>query len=155
MVGVLGCMAERLKDRLLEREKLVDIVAGPDAYRDLPRLLSIVQARHTLLAAWVMISHHNACMRSEASVAGINSLACRSNALRTMRAPENACCWPYRTRIEPKRCRQPFSHVCRRSARLSCSSRGVMPCRSFPLRIEVASGTAVMRGGVRVVGRGL
>ncbi|XP_051528263.1 CDK5 regulatory subunit-associated protein 1 [Myxocyprinus asiaticus] len=40
-IGVLGCMAERLKTELLEREKLVDVLAGPDAYRDLPRLLSI------------------------------------------------------------------------------------------------------------------
>lgn len=40
MVGILGCMAERLKQSLLEEEKLVDIVVGPDAYRDLPRLLS-------------------------------------------------------------------------------------------------------------------
>src|SRR5690349_7644383 len=39
MVGVLGCMAERLKTRLLEEEKIVDLVAGPDAYRDLPRLV--------------------------------------------------------------------------------------------------------------------
>jgi len=38
-IGVLGCMAERLKTKLLEEEKLVDIVCGPDAYRDLPRLL--------------------------------------------------------------------------------------------------------------------
>lgn len=42
VVGVLGCMAERLKERLLERERLVDVVAGPDAYRDLPRLLGAV-----------------------------------------------------------------------------------------------------------------
>lgn len=48
VVGVLGCMAERLKDRLLERQKLVDVVAGPDAYRDLPRLLAIVQVRQAL-----------------------------------------------------------------------------------------------------------
>lgn len=41
-VGILGCMAERLKARLLEEEKLVDLVAGPDAYRDLPRLLGLV-----------------------------------------------------------------------------------------------------------------
>ena len=40
MVGVLGCMAERLKDKLLEQEKLVDLVVGPDAYRDLPKLVS-------------------------------------------------------------------------------------------------------------------
>ena len=41
-VGVLGCMAERLKGKLLEEEKLVDLVAGPDAYRDLPNLLDEV-----------------------------------------------------------------------------------------------------------------
>lgn len=40
-VGVLGCMAERLKTKLLEVDKAVDIVAGPDSYRDLPRLLSL------------------------------------------------------------------------------------------------------------------
>ncbi|MBK6364182.1 MAG: tRNA (N6-isopentenyl adenosine(37)-C2)-methylthiotransferase MiaB [Saprospiraceae bacterium] len=39
MIGVLGCMAERMKSKLLEEEKLVDIVVGPDAYRDLPKLL--------------------------------------------------------------------------------------------------------------------
>ncbi|MEP0713994.1 tRNA (N6-isopentenyl adenosine(37)-C2)-methylthiotransferase MiaB [Algoriphagus sp.] len=39
-IGVLGCMAERLKDKFLEEEKLVDIVVGPDAYRDLPNLIS-------------------------------------------------------------------------------------------------------------------
>ncbi len=38
-LGVLGCMAERLRARLLEQERLVDLVVGPDAYRDLPRLL--------------------------------------------------------------------------------------------------------------------
>ncbi|HQQ96384.1 MAG TPA: tRNA (N6-isopentenyl adenosine(37)-C2)-methylthiotransferase MiaB [Cyclobacteriaceae bacterium] len=42
LVGVLGCMAERLKLKLLEEEKVVDLVAGPDAYRDLPRLIAQV-----------------------------------------------------------------------------------------------------------------
>lgn len=42
VIGILGCMAERLKKNLLEEEKLVDIVAGPDAYRDLPKLLEEV-----------------------------------------------------------------------------------------------------------------
>lgn len=42
VVGILGCMAERLKKSLLEEEKLVDIVAGPDAYRDLPNLIEEV-----------------------------------------------------------------------------------------------------------------
>ena len=43
IVGVLGCMAERLKSKFLEEEKLVDIVAGPDAYRDLPSLIEKVE----------------------------------------------------------------------------------------------------------------
>jgi tRNA-2-methylthio-N6-dimethylallyladenosine synthase len=42
LVGVLGCMAERLKSQLLEEEQLVDLVAGPDAYRDLPKLIAKV-----------------------------------------------------------------------------------------------------------------
>jgi tRNA-2-methylthio-N6-dimethylallyladenosine synthase len=45
-IGVLGCMAERLKKQLLEEEKLVDIVAGPDAYRELPILLQEVEEGH-------------------------------------------------------------------------------------------------------------
>jgi tRNA-2-methylthio-N6-dimethylallyladenosine synthase len=40
LIGVLGCMAERLKSKFLEEEKLVDIVVGPDAYRTLPQLVS-------------------------------------------------------------------------------------------------------------------
>ena len=45
-IGVLGCMAERLKKQLLEEEKLVDIVAGPDAYKELPILLREVEEGH-------------------------------------------------------------------------------------------------------------
>ena len=41
-VGVLGCMAERLKSKFLEEEKIVDLVVGPDAYKDLPNLISEV-----------------------------------------------------------------------------------------------------------------
>lgn len=44
VIGVLGCMAERLKERLLEEEQMVDLVAGPDAYRDLPRLIELAIA---------------------------------------------------------------------------------------------------------------
>lgn len=43
-VGVLGCMAERLKSKFLEEEKIVDLVVGPDAYKDLPNLLDEVEA---------------------------------------------------------------------------------------------------------------
>uniref|UniRef100_A0A3Q2L7Y7 Syntrophin alpha 1 n=1 Tax=Equus caballus TaxID=9796 RepID=A0A3Q2L7Y7_HORSE len=43
-IGILGCMAERLKEEILNREKIVDILAGPDAYRDLPRLLAVAES---------------------------------------------------------------------------------------------------------------
>jgi tRNA A37 methylthiotransferase MiaB len=43
MVGVLGCMAERLKSKLLEQDRLVDIVCGPDAYRSIPHLISLAE----------------------------------------------------------------------------------------------------------------
>ncbi|MEN8194341.1 MAG: tRNA (N6-isopentenyl adenosine(37)-C2)-methylthiotransferase MiaB [Bacteroidota bacterium] len=42
-IGVLGCMAERLKEKFLEEEKMVDLVVGPDAYRDLPNLIEEVE----------------------------------------------------------------------------------------------------------------
>ena len=42
-VGVLGCMAERLKEKFLDQEKIVDLVVGPDAYKDLPNLLAEVE----------------------------------------------------------------------------------------------------------------
>lgn len=42
-VGVLGCMAERIKDKIIEQEQLVDMVVGPDAYRDIPNLLAEVE----------------------------------------------------------------------------------------------------------------
>ncbi|XP_061641288.1 CDK5 regulatory subunit-associated protein 1 isoform X2 [Phyllopteryx taeniolatus] len=67
-IGILGCMAERLKTELLEREKLVDVLAGPDAYRDLPRLLTVAeggqQASNVLLSleetyADIMPVHHS------------------------------------------------------------------------------------------------
>jgi len=46
VVGVIGCMAERLKDKLLEEERSVDLVVGPDAYRELPALLEEVESGH-------------------------------------------------------------------------------------------------------------
>ncbi|XP_046398960.1 mitochondrial tRNA methylthiotransferase CDK5RAP1 [Ischnura elegans] len=42
-IGVLGCMAERLKEKLLEKEEAVDLIAGPDSYKDLPRLLALTE----------------------------------------------------------------------------------------------------------------
>jgi len=54
LVGVLGCMAERLKSKFLEEEKLVDIVVGPDAYRSLPSL--VVEAEDGRKAVNVLLS---------------------------------------------------------------------------------------------------
>ncbi|MEO8582514.1 MAG: tRNA (N6-isopentenyl adenosine(37)-C2)-methylthiotransferase MiaB [Flavitalea sp.] len=54
MIGVLGCMAERLKSKLLEEERLVDLVVGPDAYRSLPSL--IVEATGGQKAVNVLLS---------------------------------------------------------------------------------------------------
>lgn len=48
-IGILGCMAERLKFKLLEEEKLVDLVVGPDAYRDLPNLLKIIENKSKII----------------------------------------------------------------------------------------------------------
>lgn len=76
MCPSVGCMAERLKTKLLEQEKLVDVLAGPDAYRDLPQLLSLAyggqRASNVLLSlektyADVITSHqtpegHSACV---------------------------------------------------------------------------------------------
>ena len=42
-IGILGCMAERLKDKLIQEEKIVDLVVGPDAYKDLPNLIDDVE----------------------------------------------------------------------------------------------------------------
>lgn len=47
VVGVLGCMAERLQKKLIESDKLVDLVVGPDAYRDLPTLIEAVHGSNT------------------------------------------------------------------------------------------------------------
>ncbi|MFZ0282062.1 MAG: tRNA (N6-isopentenyl adenosine(37)-C2)-methylthiotransferase MiaB [Bacteroidales bacterium] len=46
LVGLIGCMAERLKEQVIEKERLVDIVVGPDAYRDLPSLIVDAESGH-------------------------------------------------------------------------------------------------------------
>jgi len=86
LIGVLGCMAERLKTKLLEEEKMVDIVAGPDAYRDLPKLID--QADDGSKAINVFLSR-------EETYADINPVRLNSNGITAfvsiMRGCDNMC----------------------------------------------------------------
>jgi tRNA-2-methylthio-N6-dimethylallyladenosine synthase len=86
VVGVLGCMAERLKAKLLEEEKLVDIVVGPDAYRDLPNLVE--QAGEGQKAVNVLLSR-------EETYADLSPIRLNSNGVTAyvsiMRGCDNMC----------------------------------------------------------------
>ncbi|NHE59377.1 tRNA (N6-isopentenyl adenosine(37)-C2)-methylthiotransferase MiaB [Cyclobacterium plantarum] len=85
-IGVLGCMAERLKDKLLEEEKLVDLVVGPDAYRDLPNL--VLQADDGLKGV-------NTFLSREETYADISPVRLNSNGVSAfisiMRGCDNMC----------------------------------------------------------------
>ncbi len=86
VIGVLGCMAERLKAKLLEKEKLVDLVVGPDAYRDLPQLIS--KAEDGQKAVNVLLSR-------EETYAEITPVRLNSNGINAfisiMRGCDNMC----------------------------------------------------------------
>ena len=86
LIGVLGCMAERLKGKLLEEEKLVDLVVGPDAYRTLPNL--IVEAKGGQKAVNVLLSR-------EETYADINPVRLNQNGITAfisiMRGCDNMC----------------------------------------------------------------
>ena len=86
LVGVLGCMAERLKKKLLEEEKLVDMVIGPDAYRDIPNL--IAQAEDGEKGLNVLLSR-------DETYADINPVRINSNGvcafISIMRGCDNMC----------------------------------------------------------------
>lgn len=116
VIGILGCMAERLKDKLLDTRK-VDIVAGPDAYRSLPRLLAAVTDGHPQID--VMLSR-------EETYADINPVRIDSNGVSAfisiMRGCNNVCSYcvvPYTRGAE--RSRDPRTIV--REA-CDCFSRG-------------------------------
>jgi len=85
-IGVLGCMAERLKSKFLDEEKLVDLVVGPDAYRDLPNLISTVD--HGQKAVNVQLS-------KEETYADISPVRLNSNGITAfvsiMRGCDNMC----------------------------------------------------------------
>lgn len=86
VIGVLGCMAERMRETLLEKEKLVDIVAGPDAYRDLPGLIE--EATEGRKAVNVLLSR-------EETYAEISPVRLSSNGITAfisiMRGCDNMC----------------------------------------------------------------
>lgn len=87
-VGILGCMAERLKEQLIEEEQVVDLVVGPDAYRNLPDLLAKVDAGQK--AADVVLS-------TEETYAEIDPIRLDSNGISAfisiMRGCENYCAY--------------------------------------------------------------
>ena len=86
VIGVLGCMAERLRDKLLEEEKLVDLVVGPDAYRDLPNLIEQVESGQKAV---------NVLLSREETYANISPVRLNSNGVTAfvsiMRGCDNMC----------------------------------------------------------------
>ncbi|MFZ6051051.1 tRNA (N6-isopentenyl adenosine(37)-C2)-methylthiotransferase MiaB [Halocola ammonii] len=86
VVGILGCMAERLKKQLLEEEKLVDLVVGPDAYRELPGLIQEVETGQKAV---------NVLLSREETYADISPVRLDSNGVTAfisiMRGCDNMC----------------------------------------------------------------
>ncbi len=86
LVGILGCMAERLKSQLLEEEKLVDIVVGPDAYRYLPNLIDEAESGQKAV---------NVLLSREETYADISPIRLNSNGVTAfvsiMRGCNNMC----------------------------------------------------------------
>lgn len=86
VVGVLGCMAERLKVKLLESDKKVDIVAGPDAYRDLPNLIQTTESGSQAI---------NVLLSQDETYADISPVRANSNGISAfvsiMRGCNNMC----------------------------------------------------------------
>jgi tRNA-2-methylthio-N6-dimethylallyladenosine synthase len=106
-VGVLGCMAERLKAKFLEEEKLVDLVVGPDSYRDLPNLIGSVDDGNKAV---------NVLLSREETYADINPVRLNSNGITAfvsiMRGCDNMCSFcvvPFTRGRE--RSRDPYSIV--------------------------------------------
>jgi len=106
-IGLLGCMAERLKTKLLDEEKIVDIIAGPDAYRDLPNLINQTEEGQKAV---------NTFLSKEETYANINPVRLNSNGVTAfisiMRGCNNMCSFcvvPFTRGRE--RSREPYSIV--------------------------------------------
>lgn len=107
MIGLLGCMAERLREQILEKEHLVDLIAGPDSYRDLPALISEAESGHKAV---------NVLLSREETYADINPVRMDRNGVTSfvsiMRGCNNMCAYcvvPYVRGAE--RSRDPMSIV--------------------------------------------
>jgi len=107
IIGVLGCMAERLKEQLLESDKKVDLVVGPDAYRDLPSLVNAAGEGHKAV---------NVLLSREETYADISPVRMDTNGVSAfisiMRGCNNMCAYcvvPYTRGAE--RSRDPHSIV--------------------------------------------
>ena len=88
LIGVLGCMAERLKEKLVQQEKLVDLVVGPDAYRSLPKLIADAKAGQTSI---------NVLLSREETYAELSPVRYASNGISAfvsiMRGCDNMCAY--------------------------------------------------------------
>jgi tRNA-2-methylthio-N6-dimethylallyladenosine synthase len=88
VIGMLGCMAERLKTQLLEEEQVLDLIAGPDSYRDLPRLMAEVESGRKAV---------NTLLSIEETYADISPVRYDSNGISAfisiMRGCENYCAY--------------------------------------------------------------
>ncbi len=85
-VGILGCMAERLKQQLLDEEETVDLIVGPDAYRDLPKLIKTVESGRRAIN--VLLSEEETYAEIEPVRLGSNKI---SAFISIMRGCENFC----------------------------------------------------------------
>jgi tRNA-2-methylthio-N6-dimethylallyladenosine synthase len=88
MIGLLGCMAERLKEKIIEKEHLVDLIAGPDSYRDLPSLITEAESGHKAV---------NVLLSREETYADINPVRMDKNGVTSfvsiMRGCNNMCAY--------------------------------------------------------------
>ena len=85
-VGVLGCMAERLKEKFLEEEKIVDLVVGPDAYRDIPNLLKEIEFGNDAV---------NVLLSKEETYADINPSRFNTNGINAFVSITRGCDYKY------------------------------------------------------------
>uniref|UniRef100_A0A7S3UGM8 Uncharacterized protein n=1 Tax=Picocystis salinarum TaxID=88271 RepID=A0A7S3UGM8_9CHLO len=91
LVGVLGCMAERLQKKLIDSDKLVDLVVGPDAYRDLPKLIEGIQGTGEGLQRKTAMNVQLSLEETYADVTPVRNAGDISAYLSIMRGCNNMC----------------------------------------------------------------